>query len=288
MSDPTPRDSGAVGRQGPPWPLSVAIITLNEEANLPRCLASVRGLAREIVVVDSGSSDRTVAIAEAAGARCVVHPWAGNDAQKNVAFGLCREPWVLGLDADEEVSPELASSIGRLFAAGEPDRRAYEVSRLTWYLGDWIHHVWYPGWRLRLARREGAVWRGGPVHDRLEVEGPVGRLDGDLLHYTYRDFSHHLSQVVRYASLGADALAARGVGFRLWHFLLGPPAGVFRQLVVRQGWRDGYRGWLIAGATAFGVYAKEGFLLERRLVAREATRRRELTGDRTADPPPRV
>lgn len=254
---------------GPPWPLSVAIVAQDEEANLARCLEAVRGLASDIVVVDSGSRDRTVTIAEALGARCFVEPWTGYAAQKNLALGHCREPWVLCLDADEVVSNELARSVAAVLEQDiEAAADGYEVSRRTWYLGDWIRHIWYPDWKLRLVKRGSARWRGEFVHERLVLEGRVARLAGDLLHYSYRDLAHHLEKSVRYAAASARAAEARGVRFRLWRFALLPVGATLRQLVLRQGWRDGWRGWIIAGATGFGVFAREALLLERHLQAR--------------------
>lgn len=243
--------------------LSVAVITRDEEANLARCLDSVKTLVTDIVVVDSGSRDGTVAVAERFGARCVVAAWRGYAAQKNLALESCREPWVLCLDADEVVSAQLALSIAALFEGDGPAAAGYEVSRRTWYLGDWIRHTWYPDWKLRLVRRDAARWRGEFVHERLEVGGPSARLAGDLLHYSYRDLAHHLEKSVTYAEASARAAEARGVRFRVWRLLLLPPGAALRQLVLRQGWRDGWRGWIIAGVTAFGVFAREAFLLER-------------------------
>lgn len=253
-------------------PLSVAIVTLDEAHNLPRCLASVRAIAGEIVVVDSGSRDATREIARAAGARCVEQPWLGYAAQKNAALDACAQPWVLSLDADEEVSPELAASIAALLAGDDPPADGYEVCRRTWYLGDWIRHVWYPEWKLRLVRRGAARWEGEHLHERLVASGRPGRVHGDLLHYSYRDLAHHVDKSVAYAQAGARAAWARGRRFRAWRLVLAPPGAALRQLVLRQGWRDGWRGWVIAGATACRVFHREALLLEHELIARGKAR----------------
>ena len=158
--------------------LSVAIITLNEQENLPRCLRSVQELASEIIVIDSGSTDGTADVAHQFGALFEVHPWQGHVAQKNIALQRCTQPWVLCLDADEELSPELALSLRRLFEAGDPRAHGYWVNRFNFYLGQWIRHAWYPEWRLRLGRRQSARWGGLDPHDKLEVEGQTARLDG--------------------------------------------------------------------------------------------------------------
>lgn len=243
-------------------PLSVAVITLNEEARLPACLTSVQDLAAEIVVVDSGSTDGTEAVAKRFGARFLVEPWRGHVAQKNLAWTACSQPWVLGLDADEVVSLELAASMRALFANGPPAAEGYWISRRTFYLGRWINHAWYPEWRLRLARREKARWTGRDPHDRLEVNGPTARLKGDLLHYSYRDLQDHFQRLVRYAQVSARGLAQEGKRCRWYHLVLSPWAALGKRLILKQGFRDGLRGWIIAYSTFFSVLAKYAFLLE--------------------------
>ncbi len=252
--------------ESPALPVSVAIVTLNEEANLPRLLASVRGLAGEIVIVDSGSTDRTAALARESGARFEVAPWSGFIAQKNRALDLCTQPWVLFLDADEALSPELADSLRGLFANGrEPTGDGFFLNRRTWYLGAWIWHAWYPEWRLRLLRRGAGRWGGLDPHAKLEVAGPTARLDGDLLHYSFRDLQDHLERTIRYSRTMADSFAARGKVFR-WHYLvLSPWVAVFKHLVLKQGWRDGWRGWLVSIIRGIDVFAKYAFLLEKKL-----------------------
>jgi glycosyltransferase involved in cell wall biosynthesis len=243
-------------------PISVAIITLNEAERLGRCLDSVQELASEVVVVDSGSTDQTCDLARSHGARVDVEPWSGHVAQKNKALERCREPWVLCLDADEVVSPELAASIREHFAAGEPAVGGFEFNRLTWYLGEWIWHSWYPEWRLRLVRRESARWAGLDPHDKLTVSGPVKRLNGDLLHYSFRDLNDHLTRTIKYARIMATSYAAQGRHFSWFNLLGSPLAAIFKHLITKQGFRDGWRGWVIAGVKAIDAFAKYSFLLE--------------------------
>jgi hypothetical protein len=252
-----------------PLPLSVAIITLNEECNLARCLESVRELATEIVVVDSGSTDRTGEIARQFGVQFETHPWAGHVAQKNVVLRRCQRPWVLCLDADEALSPELADSIRQTFTAGEPKANGFWVNRRTFYLGRWIRHAWYPEWRLRLVRREKAEWSGLDPHDKLEVTGPTGRLTGDLLHYSFRDLQDHLQRTIQYAQITAESQARQGRSFRWQALVFSPWYAFFKRLVLKQGWRDGWRGWVIAFASLLSSFAKAAFLLERRLTERK-------------------
>ena len=257
-----------------PLPLSVAIITLDEESNLERCLASLDGLAAEIVVVDSGSTDRTVEIAESHGARVLHRDWPGHVAQKNRALEACTQPWALALDADEPLSPELAASIRAAFAGGEPGVSGFWVNRKTWYLGDWIRHAWYPEWRLRLVRRERARWQGQDPHDYLTVDGKTRRLEGDLLHYSYRDLEDHFTRTVKYARVSAQAMIRKGRPFRWSKMVFSPWFRLFQSLVLRQAWRDGWRGWIIAHSSMFSGFLKYAFLLEHRIATR-AGRRRE-------------
>jgi len=245
-------------------PISVSIITLNEEKNISRCLESVRDLASEIVVIDSGSTDRTREIAEKFGAIFEFHAWEGFVAQKNIALKRCAQPWVLCLDADEAVSPELAASIRQIFANGKPRENGFFINRLNFYLGQWIRHAWNPEWRLRLARRELAQWGGLNPHDKLEVEGTARRLTGDLLHYSYQSVSDHFRTTLKYAQLMADSYARTGRKCRWYQIIFSPWLAFFKILLLKSGWRDGWRGWVIAGAKWLNVFAKYAFLIERR------------------------
>jgi glycosyltransferase involved in cell wall biosynthesis len=253
--------TAVVGQQ--PLPISVSVITLNEEQNLTRCLESVRVLASEIVVLDSGSVDRTGEIARQFGANFKTQPWQGHVAQKNAALNLCTQPWVLCLDADEALSPELARSIRRLFATGQPNANGFWVNRRTYYLGDWIRHAWYPEWRLRLVRRSHAEWRGLDPHDKLEADGTTARLDGDLLHYPpFASVDDHLQSTISHARIMARSYAAAGRQCHWYHLLLSPWAALFKTYALKQGWRDGWRGLMIACVTLIGTMAKYAFLLE--------------------------
>lgn len=247
-----------------PLPLSVVLITRDEEANLPRCLRSVRGLASEIVVVDSGSRDRTREIAEAAGARVVVREWSGHVAQKNAAFDCAGQEWVLSLDADEEVSAELADAVRAVFASGEPPCDAYFVNRLNFYLGAWIRHAWYPEWRLRLARRSRARWEGEDPHDKLVTSGSTGRLAGHLHHYSYAELRDHFARILLYAPIAASARLRSGRPVRWYHLVCSPWIAFIKSLVLKQAWRDGWRGWVIAFTSLIKVFAKYALVYEHR------------------------
>lgn len=193
-SNPSGADgpSGAVPSK---LPISVFIPTLNEEDRLPRCLRSLEW-AEEVVVVDSGSTDGTVAVARELGARVVEHPWEGYSRQKEFALTQCRCEWALWLDADEEVSPKLGRSFRALFAAGPPAPSGFVMARRTVYLGKPLRFGgWYPDWKVRLFRKDRARFDGRSVHESAVVDGTVERVEGDLLHYSYRDLSHHMEKI---------------------------------------------------------------------------------------------
>lgn len=249
-------------------PLSVAVITLNEEKNLPRCLESVRDLAREIVIVDSGSTDGTAQIAAQFGATFQFQKWLGHVEQKNVALQRCSQPWVLALDADEVVSPELAQVIRDLLST-ERRESGFFINRRTHYLGEWIWHSWYPEWRLRLVRQSQARWSGRDPHDKLEVPGDNGRLKGDLLHFSYHTLQDHLQRTIQYAKISANELREDGKTAHWYHLFFSPLLTFLKKIILRQGWRDGWRGWMIAFATSFGVFAKYAFLLEMQITPKK-------------------
>jgi glycosyltransferase involved in cell wall biosynthesis len=231
-----------------PKTLSVALITRNEAANLPSTLASVRW-ANEIVVVDSGSTDATLAIARDAGARIFEEPWKGFAAQKNSAIAHCAGDWILSLDADEEVSSELAQEIQTLLA-GEPAFSAWRIPRLNHFLGCPLRHGGYwPDPKLRLFRRGAAQFADRPVHEIMEAAGPVSRLRGPLIHHCYPTLSDYIEHMNRYSSIAAEALAASGRAGRswlwlAWNALLNPAATFLYNYVFRLGFLDGRAGLL--------------------------------------------
>ncbi len=231
-----------------PKTLSVVLITLNEAANLPRTLASVRWAA-EIVVVDSGSTDATLEIAADAGARVFAEPWKGFASQKNSAISHATGDWVLSLDADEEVSPELAREIQALLA-GEPGFTAYRIPRLNHFLGRPLRHGGYwPDPKLRLFRRGAARFLDRPVHETMQSDGPDGWLRGPLIHYCYPTLDDYIEHMNRYSSIAAQALVASGRAgcswpWLAWNALLNPAATFLYNYVFRLGFLDGRVGLL--------------------------------------------
>ncbi len=231
-----------------PKSLSIVMITLNEAANLPRTLASVRGLG-EVVVVDSGSTDGTVEIAEQAGARVFSEPWKGFGGQKNSGIAKATGEWVFSLDADEEISPELRHEIETLMA-GEPAYAAYRIKRLNHFLGSPLRHGGYwPDPKLRLFRRGAARFEERPVHETMRTLGPVGELKGHLIHHCYPTIEDYREHMGRYSSIAADALVASGHARRsrlwyAWNAVLNPVATFVYNYVFRLGFLDGRAGLL--------------------------------------------
>jgi glycosyltransferase involved in cell wall biosynthesis len=231
-----------------PGTLSVAIITLNEAANLPCTLASVR-FAREIVVLDSGSTDETAQIAQSAGARIFEEPWQGFSRQKNAAIAHTTGDWVLSLDADEEVSPALAREIEALLA-GDPPLSAYRIPRLNHFLGRPLRHGGYwPDPKLRLFRRGVARFEDRPVHETMQADCPVGELKSHLIHHCYPTLSEYIDHMNRYSSASAEMLARSGRASHslpafLWNAFANPAATFFYNYFLRLGFLDGREGLL--------------------------------------------
>ena len=233
--------------------ISVAIVAMDEEANIGRTLASV-GWADEIVVVDSGSKDRTCAIAEEHGARVIVEPWRGYVAQKQYAIDLCTKDWVLLLDADEEVSPGLAEEI-RAAIAGPSPASGYKLPRKNLFLGRWIRHGgFYPDPKLRLFRRGQGFVTGHDPHDRCELKPDVLReapqlaqqFNNALIHYTYPTLTLYLSHMNRYSSLGAQLAISKGHRrFSFIDIVVRPLATFVYNYFIRLGFLDGREGLLL-------------------------------------------
>jgi glycosyltransferase involved in cell wall biosynthesis len=235
--------------------LSACLITLNEEHNLPRALASLQGIADEIIVVDSGSTDGTASIAREYGAAFFERVWTNYSEQKNFAAERAQSKWVFSMDADEQLSGALQTSLLD-WKKHEPQSSVYEMARKTWYLGAWVKHSgWYPDFQRRLYRRDKAQFS-GIIHEALRFKGKPGRLHGDLLHYTVRSFAEHEQKVERYAALAAQQMYAAGE--RSWRSAVwfATPWSWFQNYFLRGGFLDGYRGALIAQMAARAVRIK--------------------------------
>ena len=241
-------------------PISEIVIARNEEANIARCVASLAPFA-EILVVDSGSADRTRELAAAGGARVLEHAWEGYGQQKNWALAQAAHDWAVFVDADEALTPELSAEIGR-FVAGEGrlgGRQYYGANfpRRTWYLGRWIMHGgWYPNRLTRLCYRPRARWTEPAVHESLEIEGEVCTLKEDCLHYTFRDVGDQVRTNLRFAKLGAAVARALGQRGSLFRILTKPPFKFLETYVWKRGFLDGFPGFVISVNAAHSIFLK--------------------------------
>ena len=245
--------------------ISACVITRNEERNLPRCLKSVAPLADEILVVDSGSADATPDIAAQFGARVIHQDWLGYVGQKNFALDHAAHSWVLSIDADEEISPELAAAIARLKGATHGSKAAdkpgspngYKFSRIVFYRGRWIRHGdWYPDRLVRLFRRTEARFSGGRVHEKLELRGEHPILPGHLHHFTYDNAYDRADRCARYAALWAQSAHEHHRRAHAWSGPVHALARLAKGFVLKRGFLDGAIGWDIAAGNAREVWLK--------------------------------
>jgi glycosyltransferase involved in cell wall biosynthesis len=238
----------------PPLALSLVVITRDAGAQLADCLASAP-FAAETIIVDSGSRDDTVEIARRFGARVVVQPWLGFGPQKNFAVAQATHDWVLCLDADERVSPELARSIRD--ALGAPRHKCFAMARRNRFLGRWLAHgEGYPDWNLRLFDRRHARWTEDDVHEHVVGDSEPGRLAGDLLHASAESLDAYLAKQNRYTTLQAEAMHARGERFSFGRLLLSPLIRFLRFYLFRAGFLDGTPGLVHIAIGSFASFCK--------------------------------
>jgi glycosyltransferase involved in cell wall biosynthesis len=242
-------------------PVTATIITFNEAAHVGAAIESVRW-ADEILVVDSGSTDDTCAIARENGARVESRAWSGWSDQKNHAAAVASHDWILSLDADERVSPDLTRELRAVLSA-EPHARGYRMPRVTYYLGRWIRTTdFYPDYQLRLYDRRAARWRDMLVHESVTVDGPVLTLAHELQHFSFTGLADHVARTNRYSTLAAREMHQQGRRAALFHLLLHPPAAFLRNYVLRRGFQDGTAGLIISAMQAGGVFLKYAKLWE--------------------------
>ncbi len=246
--------------------LSAVIITFNEERNIGRCLESLKGIADEIVVVDSFSTDQTRNISEKAGALFLEHAFEGHIQQKNYALTQASNDLVLSLDADEVLSDTLRTSILNLKQREDAD--GYTMNRLSNYCGHWIHHgSWYPDIKLRVFDRRKVRWSGVNPHDKAAPfsDAKIIHLSGDILHYTYYTIDEHIQKLDYFSGIAAQAYLEKNKKAGWWDLLVRPGFAFFRDFILRAGFLDGYYGWVIARFTAHYTlqkYVKLRFLHE--------------------------
>ena len=260
-------------------PLSVCVLACNEAANLERCLLSVAWADEIVVLVDDKSRDATESVARRLASRVERRVYAGDVEQKRSCAALAKHDWILIVDPDEVVSAPLADSIRATLrseseVAESSGPVGFRVNRATFHLGRWIRHGdFYPDWKLRLYRRSRARWTGRDPHGRIEVDGSVSSLDGELLHYSYRDLADQIERIQFFSDQAADALVREGTSFSVRKLVLRPPARFLRGYILRAGFRDGMPGFIIAVASAFYVFLKYAKHWERSRASVDGDRR---------------
>ncbi len=243
--------------------ISAVIITYNEERNIGRCLDSLAGIADDIVVVDSFSSDKTQEIVKAKGARFVQHSFEGHIQQKNWAISQAKFPHILSLDADEALDETLKQSILKVKENWQKD--GYYLNRLTNYIGKWIRHgLWYPDQKLRLWDSRKGAWGGQNPHDTFTLnEGcSTGYLDGDLLHYSIYSLEEHLTQIRKFTDISSKAAYKNGKRSNWLKIIFSPSLKFLRGYIFKMGFLDGKEGWMIARWSAYATFLKYRKLLK--------------------------
>ncbi len=244
-----------------PERLTACIIAMNEEDRIGDCIASL-SFCDEVLVVDSHSSDRTREVAEQAGARVIERDWPGHVAQKEFTIRAASNNWVLCVDADERISPELRAEIEALQNTGFQGAAGWNMPRLCSYLGRWIRHGnWYPDRQLRLFDRRRGHWGGHDPHDKVELDGPMLTLRGDLIHHPYRNFGDHLRTIDTYTTTMAQGLFDRGKRSSVAKLVLNPTWKFLRFYFLKRSFLDGWRGLLLAYLAAHYTRLKYAKLL---------------------------
>lgn len=244
-------------------PITLALIAHNEERNLRRCLASAAPWCAEIVVVVNDCTDKTVDIAQEYGAKVHQETWHGHRDQKNIALSKAEQPWVLCVDADEEVSPPLAASIRIFIEANGNGCNGARFPRKVWFLGRWITHGdWYPDYSLRLIRRGSGRWEGSREHDKMAIDGKVSTLDGDLYHFSNPTLNSQIEKINYFSDIYLQRQLDSGKRWSLTHALFRPPWRFLRAYILRRGFLDGFPGFYIAVLTAFATLVRHSRLYE--------------------------
>ena len=234
--------------------ISAVVITYNEEKNIRRCLESLK-FADEIVVVDSESKDKTVSIAREYTEKIYIQKWLGFARQRKFACKLASSEWVLNIDADEMVTPELAEEIKKKIDAF-PEINGYWIRRRSKFLGRWIEHAWEPDWVLRLFRKGKGIFGEKQVHEGVSLKGKTGRLQGKIEHYPFENLSYNLKKLDSYTTLSASEMMEKRKTGILFRLLFSPILGFFKVYFIKQGFRDGIPGLILSGLHSFYVFSK--------------------------------
>lgn len=257
--------------------LSVAIITFNEEKNIHDCIQSVHDLADEVVVLDSFSTDKTEDIAKSfPKVKFFSHPFHGHVEQKNKAIEFCQYDWILSLDADERADEDLRSRLTTWKESDETELKGYKIARLTWHMGRFIRHSgWYPKRRYRLFRKDSAHWVGENPHDVISIEGKGAILPGNIIHYSFRDYSDQIDTVNKFSSIVAFTRFQKGRKFSFLACIYKPWSKFWEVYLFRGGFLDGFPGFAIAAASSFSTFLKFAkiYEMDRKLIQRPSNLR---------------
>lgn len=256
------------------YSLSVVVITRNEERNIGRCLKSVHFSReifpiQEVVVVDAESMDKTVSIAKRLGARVYVRPWKGYSDQKNWAIAKCKGNWLLSLDADEELTPELIQEIEEKVLHTPRQVDGYFIKRRAYFLGKWIRHCgWWPDSQLRLIKRGSGKFTNEPVHEGLEVKYHTQEFEHPMNHYSYDTLRQYIEKMNRYSDLAIQDVKPKKVRFWEFYVTVAPLLTFFRMYISRKGFLDGWHGLVVCGLSAFHDFVKYSKLWEKEILKR--------------------
>lgn len=235
--------------------LSAVVITRDEESNIKRCLQSLQ-IADEIIVIDSGSADRTVEIAESMGARVYFKEWEGYGPAKKEAVNKASGKWIISLDADEELTPELAKEISDT-VQNETGYNGYYIKRKTSFLGRWILHCgWYPDYILRLFQKSYGQFTDAVVHEKVIINGQSGRLNNEILHYSYTNLEQYFEKMNRYTALGAKQAYSQNKRAGWFDIVVKPVVSFIKHYFVKRGFLDGLEGFIISALSSLGVMIK--------------------------------
>jgi glycosyltransferase involved in cell wall biosynthesis len=242
-------------------PLSISLITKNEEKRLARTLKSIADIASEIIIVDSGSTDNTQFIANQYNANFSYNQWNGFSEQKNCSLNKCTQKWILCLDADEEVTEKLKQSIIKVI---EEDKNfCWMFNRKTFYAGEILNHSWQPDKKLRLVKKEQSpLWTGGLVHEELKANAPIKQLDGDVIHFSYFDVFHHFHKTIEYSKLSAQNYYVKGKRFTILKFIINPILAFFKSYFIKRAFLEGIRGIAVSFSYMTNTFLKYLFLWE--------------------------
>ncbi len=242
--------------------LSVVILAKNEENTIGRAIRSVKNIADEILVIDSGSTDKTVEKAKEEGATVIFNKWEGYPKQVQFGINKAKNMYVLVIDADEEVSEKLQKSIKQ--ALSNPKFRCYKLQRKTFYMGKFLEHTWYPEWRIRLFHKDYVKYEGF-LHETVVCKGNIGVLNGDLYHYSFKSLKHQFLKAIDYAQTSAIQLHKEGKKADIKHLFLNPVWSFIKFFLLQKGFLDGKRGFIASVYMAFYTFLKYAFLYEKQL-----------------------